>query len=413
MVSLVFLLVALLCLVTGVLRQRSWRRRGGTGVHPVLPAVAGLGAALVLIAPVTQQLVGTVAPGAGRLLSNCCTLLAAFAFSEMLGYLHGSAGAPAAAGRRRRVGLLLVVLAVLVVTFFLGRTPTGPVALFDYRGDLALTTYVVVYAAYLGLTLVRMLALAVRAVGRTRRRLRIGMAVLAAGCALGLVYAAGRVYTAVTAYAGLGPDGADRYCGGPFETAHCTLAVGLPALSVALIVVGIGIPLLLGAPGELRRWIADVRLAHELRPLWRALCDALPQIALTSPGAVDGRVPRYAASLRLYRRTVEVRDGALLLEPYRSPGDTREHRLRAARAGLSGERADAAVEAADLATALDRYRGAATLPDGPPPDRQAPDPGADDTRAEAQRLARVSAAFARREIEPLVGGAGQSGSAAR
>lgn len=415
MVSLLFLGVALLCFATGVLRQRSWRARGGPGVSPVLPAVLGLGCALVLIAPVTQQAASVVQPGAGRLLSNVCTLVAAFAFSEMLGYLHGPDSA--AGGRRRRAGLLLVVLAALVVTFVLGRTPQGPVALFDYRDDLALTAYVVVYALYLGFTVARMLLLAGRAVGRTKRQLRLSMLVVAVGCVVGLAYAVSRVTGAVTAYAGLGPNGAERWCGGPFENVHCSLAVGFPALSVALIVLGLGVPFLLGAPAELRRWVGDVRLGRALRPLWHAMYEALPQIALTSPGAVDGRVPRHDAALRLYRRTVEVRDGALLLQPYRSAADTVEHRRRAGAAGLHGARADAAVEAADLAVALERHRGAArprgaAAPDPPAGRAPAPgpvDPGADDTRAEARRLARVSAAFARGDLAPPAAGPGDAG----
>ncbi|WP_060575586.1 MULTISPECIES: MAB_1171c family putative transporter [unclassified Pseudonocardia] len=412
MVSLVFLGVALLCFGTAVLRQRSWRARRGAGATPVLPALAALGCALVLIAPVTQELLSAVVPGAGRLSSNACTLIAAFAFSEMLGYLHGTGGTPG--GRRRRAGLLVVVLTVLVVTFALGRPPQGPVALFSYRDDLALTVYVVVYALYLGFNLVRMLLLAVRAVGRTRRRLRLSMVVLAAGCVVGLAYAVSRVTTAVGAYAGAGPDGAERWCAGQFENLHCSLAVGFPALSVALIVLGLGVPFLLDAPAELRRWVTDLRLARALRPLWRAMYEALPQIALTSPGAVAGSVPHHDASLRLYRRTVELRDGALLLQPYRTAADTAEHRRRAAAAGLRGERADDAVEAADLAVALARYREAGSVPGAGPAGGPGPgepgEPAADDPRAEARRLARVSAAFARGDLAPP---ADQSGNVAR
>ena len=89
--------------------------------------------------------------------------------------------------RRRRLAVLVAVLAVLVVTFFLGQQVASPIGLFEYEGDVALATYTVVYALYLGLTMARMLWLAVRSLSGTRNRLRAGMAVFAVGCVLGLV----------------------------------------------------------------------------------------------------------------------------------------------------------------------------------------------------------------------------------
>ncbi|MFP5071666.1 MAB_1171c family putative transporter [Pseudonocardia nantongensis] len=402
MVSAVFLLVAALCAGTCVPRQQSWRARGRDGVTPLLPALVALGCAFVVIAPATQQVASAVVPGVGRLLSNCCTLVAAYGFSQMLGYLHGRDD-PAPGGQRAGRGTvaLVAVLAVLVVTFFLGDRSDAAIGLFDYRDAPALTTYVVVYALFLTLTLVRMLLLAGRAVTRTRHRLRIGMLVVAAGCVFGLAYSTSKISTTVLAYAGAG-GGADRYCAGPFSRLDCTLDIGFPALSVGLIVLGLGVPFLLSAPGELRHRITDARLARSLRPLWHAMYAAVPQIALTSPGAVRGSVPRHDAALRLYRRTVEVRDGGLILQPYRSRDDTDEHARRARAAGLSGAHARVAVEAADLATAIERYRHETPAVRPPAPPEAAGH--TDDVREEARWLARVSEALARHDIEPLPGG---------
>ncbi|MEU8434407.1 MAB_1171c family putative transporter [Streptomyces sp. NPDC029216] len=63
-----------------------------------------------------------------------------------------------------------------------------------------------------------------------------------------------------------------------------------------------------------RGWIRSYRSYQRLRPLWWALCQASPDIALDPPRSwlrdlVPPRDPHY----RLYRRVIEIRDGQLLL----------------------------------------------------------------------------------------------------
>jgi hypothetical protein len=87
------------------------------------------------------------------------------------------------------------------------------------------------------------------------------------------------------------------------------------------------------------------------RPLWKALFDTRPQIALQP-------LPRWADLLpddlrfRSTRRVVEIHDGLLLLRPYRTAETSARATHLAGERGLRGEELTAAVEAADIALAL-------------------------------------------------------------
>jgi hypothetical protein len=127
----------------------------------------------------------------------------------------------------------------------------------------------------------------------------------------------------------------------------------LPTTAYLLVLVGAVLPALLA-------WLARHRRYRTLGPLWRALYRADPTIALDPPTVPDllmlGRV-----RLRLYRRVIEIRDGLLALRPYRDPDIATTARDHATRAGLHGQRLDAAVEAAVIAAAL-RARAAGHPP---------------------------------------------------
>ncbi|WP_214369792.1 MAB_1171c family putative transporter [Pseudonocardia sp. H11422] len=401
MVTVVFYSVSTLCLLTSLIRQASWRAGGREGWTPLLPVLLCLAGAFAFLAPATQEVASSIVPSLGRLLSNCCTLVAAHAFSELLRYLHGRTEDPGSGplSQRRRFLFLGSVLVLLVVTFFLGDRPQTGLGLFTYTDDLPLTIYAVIYAAYLSYALIQMLRLAVRAIRRTRRHLRVSMATIALGNAIGLAYSLSKIQHVTMSYLGL-TTGNDKICAGPFSRIDCALSVGFPALSVLLILLGLAVPFLFKAPGRIVAWLAAARLLRMLHPLWRAMYQALPQIALTSPEAVTGRVPLHDVPVRLYRRTVEVRDGALLLQPYRSSADTSEHTRQAQRLGLVGDDARIAVEAADLTSAMKRYLHQAA-PDTAAVHRAAPEEP-DDVMQETRWLAQVSVAFAQQRIRPAL-----------
>lgn len=389
MIDLLFFAVAGIALTVGVQRIARWRRRRTTGSGPIALQLVALALAFVFLAPATQALVSGVIPSLGRLLSNVCTLVAAFGFIQLQLHVHYPPD-EVKERLRPRVVVLIAVLAGLVIAFFLGQRPVG-LGVFDYRGQHWLMIYALLYSLYLSVALIDLLRLAVRSVLNTRGYLRAGMAVMGAGYVLGLLYTGNKIQYVIRS--ALGPVSVEPVCSGPFSTPVCALSVGMPALSVLVIVIGLSIP----AVGRLAEWWGLRRAYEGLEPLWEALYAVMPQIALTSPQGVEGQVPRRDMPLRLYRRVVEVRDGALILNPYRRGADTAAHRDRGVALGLDGEALAAAVEAADLVVALGRYASGAGRGGGITP----ASPSHDDLQGEATWLESVSRAFAERRIAPV------------
>jgi hypothetical protein len=392
MIDLLFFAVAGIALIVGVQRIARWRRRT-TGSGPIALQLVALALAFVFLAPATQAFASAVIPSLGRLLSNLCTLVAAFGFIQL--QLHVNYPPAEVKERLRpRVVVLIAVLAGLVVAFFLGQRPVG-LGVFDYRGQHWLVIYALLYSLYLSVALIDLLRLAVRSVLNTRGYLRAGMAVMGTGYVLGLLYTGSKIQYVIRS--ALGPVSVEPRCAGPFSSLVCTLSVGLPALSVLVIVIGLSIPTVGRRIDRLAEWWNLRRVYEGLEPLWKAFYNAMPQIALTSPQGVEGQVPRRDMRLRLYRRVVEVRDGALILNPYRRDADTAAHRDRGVALGLDGEALVAAIEAADLAVALGRYTSGASRGGGITP----ASPSHDDLQGEATSLESVSRAFAERRIAPV------------
>ncbi len=164
---------------------------------------------------------------------------------------------------------------------------------------------------------------------------------------------------------------------------------GVLAVVTALLTVGGATAMLwAGALGAPVRWLRARRRHRALEPLWSALHAVMPEIALAS--AEPARLGRYGwrAEFALYRRIIEIRDGALALRPWSDPRSAGW----AAPEGVAAD--DAVLEAAGIAAALE-HRAA-----GPPrrdrageggPYAVRPIPGTVD--AEARWLLRVTAAF--------------------
>ncbi|MGF1425712.1 MAB_1171c family putative transporter [Kitasatospora sp. LaBMicrA B282] len=155
--------------------------------------------------------------------------------------------------------------------------------------------------------------------------LRVGLRVLAAGTAVGFLYAALRIVQMTTAIVA------------PHATPPHKLVNDTFWVAVALIVTGNTIP----ACGVAARSLRDRRHLRELRPLWATLTTQVPEIVLHSP---KGQSPR----LRLHRLAIEIRDASLALTLY-APDQVHGRAIEAARArGLSGDELDAMVEAMTL-----------------------------------------------------------------
>ncbi|MEV5505442.1 MAB_1171c family putative transporter [Streptomyces orinoci] len=307
-----------------------------------------LGAALLVLAPATARAIEhTVAlPGLPMLLGDLLRTLAA----GCLGLLAGRSvkrSAPA-------TGLTLLALTTLFAATPLHHA-TGELSV-DTRHRPLLACYdllLILYPAGQLTALRRTLR------DRTRRARpgvhRLGLRLLGAATVAGLVWTAWGVDDVRLALTtGRQSDGDDA------------LSTALGLLCAALAVAG-------GSAAvwpRLRRWCWSCRTYRALTPLWSALHQAFPQIALPQ---LHPRGVHFA----LYRRVIEIHDGLLLLRP------------RLAACDRSGPDT-AAATAARIAAALSAPPATA----GSPPGRVAL-AATMGTAAAASQLEEISRAFAR------------------
>ncbi len=328
-------------------------------------------------------------PNAATLVVYGCILTTAAFFQSVIA-LWTLPGATAA-GRGRVLGSLAgyaVVVAVMVLLFELGDTG-GAEHPIDFDAHFAATRYVTGFLIlyYLGfataMSLVALMTHRYAALaGRTwlMRGLRwiwIGALFALAYCALKVVAVLG-----ITAGAPLAP----------------LSSVWAPACaSLGALMIGAGLtmpswgPRVSPAAQPWRRFLAYGRLY----PLWKAMYQAMPEIAL-DPASSSSRWAVRDLRHRLYRRVIEIRDGRLALSRYLVPGDGDDP------AGANGtgraddagsDRQAAAAEAVRLAAALRaKHIGA---PGHSESRREVQDLRGGDLAAEVAWLVEVSRAFGR------------------
>ena len=381
-------LVYLLAAYRAVLAVRARRtKRSTTGLGPLLTMTLALGTALVVLAPGVQARESALVPSLGRLLSNVCTLIAAFGLLHLLLYVRF----PHTEVRRRvrtRLVVLLVAVAAMVALFAASSPPTGT-GLFGglYHSQPTLAAYVLVYMLYLAVAITDLAVLSLGSLRETRQWLRAGMLVLALGCVLTYGYLADKALGVATAV--LTGVNAEPYCPGPFATLTCTFSVGIPPIGVLAIIIGASLPTVgprLQRPAQAVRIWWDYRT---LQPLSQTLQAQLPAVAAATPETPAETLPE-----RRYQRVIVLLDALLVLQPYRSAEDTRRHRETARALGLSRRRQDAAVEAADLRAALARHSTTLLSPAEPLSAR----PQHDDLTAETRWLVRVAREFSRNTV---------------
>ncbi|MDQ2789507.1 MAG: hypothetical protein M3Y73_07310 [Actinomycetota bacterium] len=355
-VSALFLSTGLVAFVIagyrGVLRGRG--RRKPTDIPLMVIALAS-GFALVFLAPAVQAIESTLAPSLGRLLSNVCTLVTAFGLLQLR--LHVSHGPAEQVRAKVRIRLIILLIAVAVMggMFFASNPPTGR-GIFTglYRSQPTLAVYTLVYTSYLGSAVVDLAALALRSIRGARAWLRLGMILMTAGCLLFAGYLIEKVVGVVGEL--VNGSTAEPFCPSAFATVGCTFAIAMPAFAALLVILGTTVPTLGPRLEHLTRGLWHRRSLRRLRPLWEILHEVLPDTGLTTPDDELSPPLTGEASERLYRRVITIRDGLLVLQPYRDPADTRQHRDQANAAGLTNRRRAAAVEAADIRAALHRRR---------------------------------------------------------
>jgi hypothetical protein len=181
---------------------------------------------------------------------------------------------------------------------------------------------------------------------RTARRpsLRIGLRMTALGCCLALAYSVYKIYDAIATFTQVG--GSQHYarCTSAISPIGCAMGVTAPALAVLLIIVGLTMPVVAWKIGQLQRSRWERRAIDDLAPLWNAIVAAVPQVVLS---AEDDSL---ATDYQLHRRVIEISDGVLSSNGYRSM--LAEERARR-EIPLDAPQRAARIEAAVLLDALE------------------------------------------------------------
>ncbi|MFI9270135.1 MAB_1171c family putative transporter [Kitasatospora sp. NPDC052896] len=266
---------------------------------------------------------------------------------------------------------VLVASAGLAGTFSLLHQPTEVTDFYlAYPGSVPAACYALIFTGYLGGSM--LVASWLFWTYGTRAGagwLGVGLRILGAGTAAGVVYAVLRLCQVVLHLF-------DR----PMFIGSAVL-YGIEWSAIALIVVGNSVP----AVGVAWRGLRDWHTARRLGALWTSLTGAVPEVVLT---AELGRGPR----VRLHRLVIEIRDAELVLAPHAPDGLRERARRAAARTGLSGEPLDAMTEALWLRAARsDRLAGRA--PGGVPAQRAAGGFAELDFETETRRLRRLAEAY--------------------
>ncbi|MBW1602018.1 hypothetical protein JJV70_07800 [Streptomyces sp. JJ66] len=255
---------------------------------------------------------------------------------------------------RRRVLGYGGALGVLAVLFFFVHPPTrlgsAEVTVLLNLENPGYAGYFAFYLAICAVGQVEAVRLSLRYARIANRSwLRAGMWAVAAGATLILLYCLTRYLQVVALHTGLPEPWPDLYW----------IAGSIGSI---LQVVGWTVPSWGPRLSQAARWLADYRAYRRLRPLWLALYEAIPAIALDAPPSGPlGVVPPRELEYRLYRRVIEIRDGQLALRPYLDPDRVRAD---AERLGLPEDTAPTVREALLLRSALRARAAGARAPGG-------------------------------------------------
>ncbi len=349
--ALVDLLPASLAWVAALYKLAGLRRRpGDTGLRFVCLTLTLVAVALTAgLPPVYRRIDHLLGiPNIAQLIKGSLALIGGWSVQRYFIHLAGDDAEAEKAGIRSN-WVLAGTLGLLCLLFALAPVDvTEPV---DFTTHYARKPYVLEYEivilAYMGLI---MYSIAERSrvyanLVRHKPATYLGMWFTAAGGATSILYVLQSGSYSVARRYGL------AY---PLPNPEL-LSDLLKAVLLAFLLLGATLPAWgtrMGIP-RIPRWVEQYRDCRALYPLWADICRAMPDLALVGPhsslvDALDARDIRF----RLRRRVVEICDGYLVLQPFIDPGVLDLARRCAAEAGLSGEEAEAIVDAAGLAAAL-------------------------------------------------------------
>jgi hypothetical protein len=345
LVAAVLLWLAVLYEAISLTRQRNNRAR-----RALLLTLVALSLAATFFVPsvylATQDFTGV--PNLADLIARCAVLLASFGAQSLLMHLTQEPAAALMMSRQRAVALALVMV-LLVVLFMLAPVhETGTLRLTSEFGDsLWVSGYLVVFAGYLGIALVDVLRGGLRYAPQAGSAISMALRLIAIGCVFGLLHVAEKIAFLTAALLG----------GSPNAAVESSVARMLAVLGGLFVLAGSLMPVLYPAWRRTTHWVTTYRAHRELYPLWFALREINPEIALDpAPSEFRDRLRIRDLGFRLYRRIIEIRDGRLALRPYLDAEVARQARENALRSGLTEGDIEAAVEASVLAAGIENAR---------------------------------------------------------
>ena len=256
---------------------------------------------------------------------------------------------PARARRRLRLraALAATVAVTLTAVFFVAHfTVDAPSNFLDrYTGQPATWAFVLTFLAFIGAAAVDVFQLCIRyAKTAATRAVAIVARLLATSCIVALTYVTIRTILVINAEPRTPVAGPD-------------LAVSqlLISISICIIVASLALPAFAAPLLRPARMPSRSHQYRQLHPLWLALYQAMPEIALQPPRRPERNFTRpattHAWSL-LYRRLIEIHDGLRRLQPYLDPSLRTTVAQQAIDAGAPPDEAAAAGTAAAIADAL-------------------------------------------------------------
>lgn len=352
-----------------VLRARRLIRDPHNRVHQAVCALLALLAVAFVLGTDTippHLPVINAYPNLNDLVQHCCLVGVGLTMQILMMLLVGTPHRQLVRSSWVRCTIAAATGIALVVLFF--AAPIGSDR-FDfvtaYGSDPRVCAYLLVFLAYVVTMLAGLARLTFTyAQHATAPALRLGLRASALSALVGLVYAAHKaLYTLAAFY---------RFTLPWSESLVSTVIAGL---SVITLLVGVTLAVWDSRIKALRRRWRQRIAYRRIRPLWLAVCAALPDLALlppeTSPAGL--RVPD--ADFWLYRFVIELNDAFLLLGPYR---DDRVDELVFAKVpDWPPERVDVLLSAANIAVALRAKASGTPGADPGPALVESPDAGVD------------------------------------
>ncbi|MET8041411.1 MAB_1171c family putative transporter [Micromonospora sp. NPDC005215] len=289
------------------------------------------------------------------LVKNMAGLTVAYLASGLAAAIATTTTTTPATGYRPRAGLLLPVGAVIGMCFLFAAAPHHPGG-DDFVTESAKSPYTVWYgilyqSAIVSAVVRALLTIWKLALTRSGSRGNWSVVVTALGGSVLLVYILNRIAFILSHAAHI------EILSGP---GYVFFSKSLFGVGLTLLAIGSAVPVSRPA----RRYIRDIMRLHRLYRMWHTLQLAVPDVVLGAPPSRIADVTNVLqVRLRLYRRVIEIRDAQSELATFVGASTVSAAQAFVERLGLTGESAEAAIEACWTAAGL-RFKSERSVESG-------------------------------------------------